>query len=355
MSTRQQFLLDSDDISSHEFRIDDKPGRTYRIVQRYTLKTVSIVFLTLLVIIETSIIVCWSLSASKTSTRQDNASDQVPNRDLDSLCFPCNAIGKNISSSDIGHIIRFDKETNLCCMEDVGNLKNFFLLIINEYYRNVEANSSESSLDHKDETAANSTESEDSDEVQVGAVAGHVGGSNSKHLKLKAPYISEPGNKVKDFWTKREAAAHMFLDNALLRNTNNTAQRLPWDGRDYHNLSMTSDFLTYDPDKRSIQVKAMGLYFVYSSVTLQAPTNDHNAQVYHMLLREHYLLPVTGSTIMMMNKYGGGELSTGFYSSFLCGSFRLRGGDELFVKVSNSSFLYNAYYSNYLGLYRLSV
>ncbi|XP_069105269.1 uncharacterized protein [Argopecten irradians] len=222
MSTRQQFLLDSDDISSHEFRIDDKPGRTYRIVQRYTLKTVSIVFLTLLVIIETSIIVCWSLSASKTSTRQDNASDQVPNRDLDSLCFPCNAIGKNISSSDMGHIIRFDKETNLCCMEDVGNLKNFFLLIINEYYRNVEANSSESSLDRKDETATNSTESEDSDEVQVGAVAGHVGGSNSKHLKLKAPYISEPGNKVKDFWTKREAAAHMFLDNALLRNTNNT-------------------------------------------------------------------------------------------------------------------------------------
>ncbi|OWF56727.1 hypothetical protein KP79_PYT20185 [Mizuhopecten yessoensis] len=115
---------------------------------------------------------------------------------------------------------------------------------------------------------------------------------------------------------------------------------------------MANNLVVYHPEKRSIQVTDPGLYFIYSSITFQAPHTDLNAQVYHILLREHYLLPKTGATIMMINKYGGGDQSSGFYTSFLCGAFRLRAGDEVFVKVSNTSFVYNSYYSNYLGLYR---
>ncbi|OWF56724.1 hypothetical protein KP79_PYT20182 [Mizuhopecten yessoensis] len=269
---------------------------------------------------------------------ENNVTDPEP---INSLCFPCAEVGRNITNNDTGNIIKLDKKTNMCCMEDVGNLKKLFLLIINEYYRNVVHNSA---TDYQGPEANNSTNTEDPSEA-VGAVAGYVGGSGREPSTSAIPA----------FWTKRKVAAHMFLDNKLLRSSNAIAPRIPWDGHDYHNLSMTSHLLVYDPDKRSIQVKQYGLYFVYSSITFQTPPTDLNAQVYHMLLREHYLLPNTGAIMMMMNKYGGGKQSSGFYTSFLCGVFKLRADDEIFVKVSNVSFLYDFHYSNYLGLYRLSL
>ncbi|XP_060070629.1 uncharacterized protein LOC132550557 [Ylistrum balloti] len=261
---------------------------------------------------------------------------------LNAVCFPCAEIGDNITNNDIGNLIKLDKETNMCCMENAGNLKKLFLLIINEYYRRIVYGSA---LTRK-ATGPNHTHS--STEV-VGAAADAGGSDNA----FEAPSVS----KSLSFWKKREDAAHMFIDLERLDSSNETGHRVPWDGHDSHNLPTADHLVKYHPDKRSIQVTDSGLYFIYSSITLKAPTTGKSpetyAQVYHMLLREHYLLPNTGSTIMMMNKHGGGKPSSAFYNSFLCGTFRLRKDDEVFVSVSNASFLYKSYYSNYIGLYKL--
>ncbi|XP_060070624.1 uncharacterized protein LOC132550553 [Ylistrum balloti] len=353
MSTRQEFKFDDGQIKYDSLSEDarkhlllcNKPRKNVYLVLLLSVALIQFGIICILIVRSTQ---CQSSDQDIAGSSQQMSAQHVAQKStviepepINSLCFPCAEIGRNITENDFGDIIKLDKKTNMCCMQDVGNLKKLFLLIVNEYYRNVKNIST-----NTDTNSEANDEEKDSDEA-VGPVAGYVGGSEQT---TKAP--SKP--KPLSFWKKREIAAHLFLDNDILKHSNETAPRIPWDGRDYHNLSMTSHLLTYDPEKRSIKVIEHGLYFIYSSVTLQAPASDLNAQVYHMLLREHYLLPETGATIMMMNKYGGGKQSSGFYTSFLCGTFKLRRGDELFVKVSNSSFMYHLYYSNYFGLYRLS-
>jgi len=69
--------------------------------------------------------------------------------------------------------------------------------------------------------------------------------------------------------------------------------------------------------------------------------------------KRNSLHPNTGEQLLMIGKYGGEDQSRGSYTSFLCGTMLLHSGDELFVRVSNTSFVYKYYFSNYFGLYEI--
>ncbi|OWF56726.1 hypothetical protein KP79_PYT20184 [Mizuhopecten yessoensis] len=93
----------------------------------------------------------------------------------------------------------------MCCMDQIGNLKKLFLLIINEYYRIAVYGLTPNGQD------AGSKHSKEKLEA-VGAVAGHIG--------FEATSTAETLN----FWKQRKDAAHMFLDNRRLKSSNETGK-----------------------------------------------------------------------------------------------------------------------------------
>ncbi|XP_033761174.1 uncharacterized protein LOC117342975 isoform X2 [Pecten maximus] len=133
-------------------------------------------------------------------TEKANISGPEP---INSLCFPCGEIEGNVTNNDTADAITLNREINMCCMEDVGNLKKLFFVIINEYYRNDDDRDSDEETDTTNQS-----------EEAVGPVAGHGEGDPQS----KAHYESTP----LQFWTKREAAAHLFLDNTRLKSSNET-------------------------------------------------------------------------------------------------------------------------------------
>jgi len=112
--------------------------------------------------------------------------------------------------------------------------------------------------------------------------------------------------------------------------------------------------IAYNQTLRGFQIYKRGFYFVYSDITFQSyTTSKENNNVHHSLIKRNSLLRNTNEEILMCNKYDGSEKSRGYYSSFLSGTILFQNGDELFVRVSNASLVYNYYLSNYFGLYEI--
>jgi len=118
---------------------------------------------------------------------------------------------------------------------------------------------------------------------------------------------------------------------------------------------MISKRLNYNATSRLLKIQHPGMYFIYSAITFKPQEKKSNTTttIYHTLSRRHRLLPKTGEELLMINRYGGERQSRGYYTSLLCGALRLRPDDELSIKVSNHTYVYNFYYSNYFGIYKL--
>ncbi|XP_046574296.1 uncharacterized protein LOC124282365 [Haliotis rubra] len=107
-------------------------------------------------------------------------------------------------------------------------------------------------------------------------------------------------------------------------------------------------------DGRKLHITRPGLYHVYSFFTFKTKQRRLRPEIIvHTVNRVNSHLPNLGPSVLLMAKKTMPEVSEKFVTSFLSASIRLRDNDDLFVHVSNMSYIYNYPPSNFFGLYYL--
>ncbi|CAC5414955.1 TNFSF6 [Mytilus coruscus] len=109
-----------------------------------------------------------------------------------------------------------------------------------------------------------------------------------------------------------------------------------------------------------LTVSADGLYFVYSHVsfTESSSSRDDNTDsnsLSHYLYRYNIMYPNGGEEMLLMNSFNtcSANNEQAEYSSYLGALFKLRNGDELFVKVSNLTLLVTNSKINTFGYFKI--
>lgn len=115
-------------------------------------------------------------------------------------------------------------------------------------------------------------------------------------------------------------------------------------------------------------VPSTGLYFIYSQVSFlemldiakqgeSKPQSTASSSLSHYLYRYNIIYPRGGEETLIQNsitKCLGNNKAFGEYTSYLGAVFKLRQGDEIFVKVSNLTLLTKDPKSNYFGMFKIN-
>ncbi|XP_060084758.1 uncharacterized protein LOC132564022 [Ylistrum balloti] len=159
------------------------------------------------------------------------------------------------------------------------------------------------------------------------------------------------------WWKERRSAAHLHLDIGGITETDLTTVR--WRSNSSFVTSFVSDGVEV-VDKRMIQVSERGMYFIYSTISVefskmsQNQPNKHQG-FYHTIQKGNKNLKNTGPSIQMIRKYGGNpaDETDRLYTSFLCGALFLQKGDQLTSELDEPPLIYKFPYANYFGIFKL--
>ncbi|XP_067668487.1 uncharacterized protein [Haliotis asinina] len=109
-----------------------------------------------------------------------------------------------------------------------------------------------------------------------------------------------------------------------------------------------------DTNGHNLHITRSGLYYIYSFFTFKTKQRRLRPEIIlHTVNKVNSQLPNLVPSVLLLAKKTMPEVNERFVTSFLSAAIRLRSNDDLFVHVSNVSYIYNYSPSNVIGLYYL--
>lgn len=245
------------------------------------------------------------------------------NRENEELCVTCDSLRLGPSIEEDKLLDKFtrkdDPEGEQCCVESPKQLLSMLNLFIERRYReemakgNIKLSNEEDSIDKEYSPAA------------------HLMGNVEKDMQATVP--------------GRQLLISKWIYNADLGFTQKVGYR---HGR--------------------LVIPSTGLYFIYSQVSFlemldiakqgeSKQQSTASSSLSHYLYRYNIIYPRGGEETLIQNsitKCWGHKKAFGEYTSYLGAVFKLRQGDEIFVKVSNLTLLTKDHKSNYFGMFKIN-
>ncbi|XP_046344421.2 uncharacterized protein LOC124125192 [Haliotis rufescens] len=147
----------------------------------------------------------------------------------------------------------------------------------------------------------------------------------------------------------KQTGAHLYVDSEALKLQ---PPSMSWNQKYGQNSAYISSDI--ESDGQNLHITRPGLYHVYSFFTFKTKQRRRRPEfILHTINRTNAHLSNIGSPVILMATKTMPEVSERFVTSYLSATIRLRQNDDLFVHVSNLSYVYEYPPSNFLGLYYL--